>query len=134
MHPRVVTEWFVEIQSEYGIYLPYIGYDAWSAPYWIEEMAGYFGKAALIPVHQGKRTLSAPMYNLKADLASKKIIYNNNPIDKWCLSNTVIEMDKNMNIQPSKGRNTRQRIDGMSALLNAYVILQEKLNDYINMI
>lgn len=134
VHPRYVTEWFLEVQKTHGIYLPYIGYDAWSAAYWVEEMAGYFGKAAMIPVHQGKKTLSSPMYNLKADLADKKIVYNNNPIDKWCLSNTVIDMDKNMNIQPSKGGNTRQRIDGMAALLNAYVILQDKLNDYINMI
>jgi phage terminase large subunit-like protein len=134
VHPRYVTEWFLEVQNSYGIYLPYIGYDAWSASYWVDEMAGYFGKAALIAVHQGKKTLSSPMYNLKADLAAKKIVYNNNPIDKWCLSNTVVDMDRNMNIQPHKGANTRQRIDGMAALLNAYVILQEKLTDYSNMI
>jgi phage terminase large subunit-like protein len=134
VHPRYVTEWFLEVQNTYGIYLPYIGYDAWSAAYWVDEMAGYFGKNAMIPVHQGKKTLTSPMYNLKADLAANRIIYNNNPIDKWCLSNTVVDMDKNMNIQPSKGGNTRQRIDGTAALLDAYVVLQEKLNDYLNMI
>lgn len=134
IHPRYVTEWFLEVQNEWGIYLPYIGYDAWSAIYWVEEMAGYFGKSAMIPVHQGKKTLSSPMYNLKADLAAKRIVYNNNPIDKWCLSNTVIDMDKNMNIQPAKGGNTRKRIDGMAALLDAYVVLQDKMADYQNMI
>jgi len=133
VHPKYVTEWFVEVQEKYGIYLPYIGYDGWSAKYWVDEMAGYFGKQAMIPVIQGKKTLSSPMYQLEADLKSKKIIYNNNPIDKWCLSNTVVDKDRNGNIQPIKGI-TRQRIDGTAALLNAYVVLLDKLTDYQNMI
>jgi phage terminase large subunit-like protein len=134
VHPRFVTEWFLEIQNEYDIYLPWIGYDAWSAKYWVEEMVGHFGNEAMIPVIQGKKTLSAPMKLLGADLESKKVIYNNNPLDKWCLSNTAIEIDKNLNIQPSKTKNQKRRIDGTAALLNAYVILQEKKNDYLNLI
>lgn len=134
IHPKVVTEWFVEIQNELGIYLPWIGYDSWSAKYWVEEMESYFGKQAMIPVIQGKKTLSSPMYSLGADLESKKIIYNNHPIDKWCLSNTSVEVDKNDNIQPHKGKNQRRRIDGTAALLNAYVVLHEKRNDYMSLI
>ncbi|OJD66216.1 terminase [Bacillus sp. N35-10-4] len=134
VHYKYVTEWFLEIRDEYGIYLPWIGYDRWSAKYWVEEMEGCFGKEAMVPVAQGKQTLSSPMKLLKADLESKLVIYNNNPIDKWCLSNTAIEVDKNLNIQPNKTKNQRRRIDGTAALLNAYVILQEKRNDYLNMI
>ena len=52
------------------------------------------------------------MKSLGADLEAKKIIYNNNPILKWCLSNTSVDIDKNNNIQPSKGNNQRRRIDG----------------------
>ena len=134
VHPKYVTEWFKEVQADYGIYLPYIGYEAWAAAYWVEEMAGWFGPGAMIPIRQGVQTLSTPMYGLQADLAANKIIYNNNPIDKWCLSNTVAVMDTNGNIKPHKGKKTRQRIDGTAALLNAYVVLQDKLNDYQNMI
>lgn len=134
IHPKVVTEWFLEIRDEYGIYLPWIGYDAWSAEYWVEEMKGYFGEEAMIKVYQGKRTLSSPMKNLEADLKSKLIVYNNNPIDKWCLSNTNVDIDRNGNIQPDKGRNKRLRIDGTSALLDAYVVYEQKQNDYINML
>ncbi|MEJ9130641.1 terminase large subunit [Bacillus thuringiensis] len=134
VHYKYVTEWFLEIRDEYGIYLPWIGYDRWSAKYWVEEMEGYFGKEAMVPVAQGKQTLSSPMKLLGADLESKLVNYNNNPIDKWCLSNTAIEVDKNLNIQPNKTKNQRRRIDGTAALLNAYVILQEKRNDYLNMI
>lgn len=134
VHYKFVTEWFLEIRDEFGIYLPWIGYDRWSAKYWVEEMQGHFGKEAMVPVAQGKQTLSSPMKLLGADLESKIVNYNNNPIDKWCLSNTAIEVDKNLNIQPTKTKNQRQRIDGTAALLNAYVVLQEKRNDYQNMI
>jgi phage terminase large subunit-like protein len=134
VHPKFVTEWYLEMRDDYGIYLPWIGYDAWSADYWVEEMQTHFGMEAMIKVFQGKKTLSGPMYSLKADLEKKMINYNNNPIDKWCLSNTAIEVDKNLNIQPVKTNNQRRRIDGTAALLNAYVVLQDKKNDYINMI
>lgn len=134
IHPKLVTEWFLEIRDEYDIYLPWIGYDAWSADYWVEEMKGHFGGESMIPVYQGFKTQSGPMYLLAADLESNKIIYNNNPIDKWCLSNSAIEIDKNLNIKLVKTNNQRRRIDGTAALLNAYVILQEKKNDYLNII
>ena len=134
VHAKYVTEWFLEVRDQYGIYIPWIGYDSWSAKYWVEEMQTYFGVEALIPVYQGKKTLSGPMQLLGADLEAKKIVYNNNPIDKWCLSNTAIEVDKNLNIQPCKTRNQRRRIDGTAALLNAYVVLQLKNQDYLNMI
>jgi phage terminase large subunit-like protein len=133
VHPKYVTEWFKE-QMEAGIYMPWCGYDSWSAKYWVEEMKSFFGEESMIPVIQGKKTLSGPMYRLGADLENKLIIYNNNPIDKWCLTNTAIETDKNMNIQPCKTNNQRRRIDGTSALLNAYVVLQDKIQDYQNMI
>ena len=134
VHPKEVTKWFLEIREEYGIYIPWIGYDAWSADYWVEEMKGYFGEEAMIEVFQGKRTLSSPMKNLEADLISKIVIYNNNPVDKWCLSNANVDIDKNGNIQLEKGRNKRKRIDGAAALLDAYVVLEQKKNDYLNMI
>ena len=133
VHPKYVTQWFLEIRDEYRIYLPWIGYDAWSAEYWVEEMKGYFGEEAMIKVYQGKKTLSSPMKNLGADLKSKLIVYNNNPIDKWCLSNTNTDTDRNGNIQPDKSKK-RLRIDGTSALLDAYVVLEQKKNDYLNMI
>ena len=134
VHHKYVTEWFAEIQNKLGIYVTYIGYDAWSATYWVEDMKNEFGPSAMIPVHQGKKTLSDPMKRLKNDLGSKNIIYNNNPIDKWCLANTSYEEDKNGNIQPHKTSKPTRRIDGTAALLDAYTILQEKQEEYETMI
>lgn len=134
VHYRDVTEWFIEIQREKDIYLPWIGYDAWSATYFVEEMKNYFGEEAMEAVHQGKKTLSSPMKSLGADLENKQIVYNNNPILKWCLSNVSYEEDKNGNIQPIKGTNQKKRIDGFAGLLNAYVTLERHYEEYKSMI
>lgn len=131
---RDVKAWFVEIQEEYDIYLYLVGYDSWSAVYFVEDMQDYFGKSSMVPVVQGKKTLSQPMKALGADLENNLIVYNNNPVDKWCLCNTAVDVDKNDNIQPIKTSNPRRRIDGTATLLDAYVVLQNNINDYMSLI
>lgn len=131
---RDVKAWFVEVQEQHDIYLSMIGYDSWSAAYFVEDMQDYFGKTAMVPVIQGKKTLSQPMKCLGADLENNLIIYNNNPVDKWCLCNTAVDIDKNDNIQPIKTSKPRRRIDGTAALLDAYVVLQNNINEYMSLI
>ncbi len=129
-----VKAWFVEIQEKHDIYINMIGYDSWSATYFVEDMQEYFGKTAMIPIIQGKKTLSQPMKNLGADLENNLIVYNNNPVDKWCLCNTAVDIDRNDNIQPIKTSKPRRRIDGTAALLDAYVVLQNNYNEYTSLI
>lgn len=126
---HIVTEWFVKMFREYGIRPLWIGYDPWNSQYWVKEMQDFGFE--MIEVRQGYKTLSPAMKELEADLKAKLVIYNNNPILKWCLTNTSVKMDENGNIRPVKGQNQRQRIDGMVSLLIAYVVLQQKLNDYL---
>ena len=134
VHYKYVKDWFVEAQEDLDIFIPWFGYDSWSAKYFVEDMQSYFGTNSGIAVHQGKKTLSDPMKRLANDFESKRIIYNNNPIDKWCLANTAYEEDKNGNIQPHKTSKSTRRIDGTAAMLDAYVIYQDKQQDYLNMI
>lgn len=134
VHAKYVKEWFVEVQEKLDVYIPWVGYDSWSAKYWVEDMADYFGKNAMIPVIQGKKTLSDPMKRLHNDLCSKLVIYNNNPIDKWCLANTAYDEDKNGNIQPNKTSKPTRRIDGTAALLDAYTVYLDKRDEYMSMI
>lgn len=88
----------------------------------------------MIPVRQGKQTLSGPMKNMKADLQKKMLNYNNNPVDRWCLYNTAVDVDRNDNIQPIKTSNPRRRIDGTAASLDALTVLEEKMNEYMSLI
>jgi phage terminase large subunit-like protein len=74
------------------------------------------------------------MKQLEADLKSISIIYNNNPILKWCLSNTQAKVDLNGNIQPSKLNSKYKRIDGTVALIIAYTVLNRYKIDYENML
>lgn len=134
VHQRDVKAWFVEVQEQLDIYIPWVGYDSWSAKYWVEDMQDYFGASSMIPVVQGKKTLSDPMKRTKNDLASKRVVYNNNPVDKWCLANTAYEEDKNGNIQPHKTSKPTRRIDGTAAYLDAFVVYLDKQQEYLNMI
>ena len=133
VHAKYVTEWFRELQDELDIYPYLVGYDSWSATYWVEEMRDTFGNI-MVPVHQGKKTLSNPMKNLGADLESKLIVYNNNPVDKWCFANVSYDEDKNGNIQPCKTSKATRRIDGFASLLDAYTVLEDRKDEYESLI
>ena len=126
-----VTEWFLQMVREYGIRPLWIGYDPWNAQYWVNEMEEHGFNMERI--RQGIFTLSEPMKQLEADLKNKGVIYDNNPILKWCLANTQAKVDVNGNIQPSKMNSKYKRIDGCVALIIAYAVLNRYKNDYTNM-
>lgn len=123
-----VTAWFVEMVEEHGITPAWIYYDSYSARYWVDEMQG--NGFEMVRCIQGAKTLSLPMQRLGADLQAKKVNYNNNPVLKWCLSNTAIETDRNGNIVPVKNQQARQRIDGTASLLCAYVGLNDHYSEF----
>lgn len=131
---RIFLEWFKELRDEEDLYTLFIGYDPWHIDdSLLHEFEMEFGKNVMIPVRQGVITLSQPMKDLAADFQAHKVVYNNNPIDKWCLYNTNTKADINGNIQPIKALDARKRIDGTVALLCAYKVLQDKMNQYINL-
>lgn len=131
---RIFLEWFKELRDVEDLYTMYIGYDPWHIDdTLLREFQMEFGKNSMIPIRQGVYTLSQPMKDLAADFKTHNIVYNNNPIDKWCLINTNVKTDINGNIQPVKGLDPRQRIDGTIALLCAYTVLQNKKDKYIEL-
>ena len=124
---KIFIEWFREIRETEDIYTLFIGYDPWHiSDDTLREFKLEFGENSMIPIRQ-------PMKDLAADFKAGKIVYNNNPIDKWCLINTCVKTDVNANIQPVKSRDPRKRIDGTVALLCAYKVLQDKKEEYINL-
>jgi phage terminase large subunit-like protein len=128
----LVTQWFMKMIQTYGVRPLWVGYDPWNSQYWIKEMEDLGFN--MDKVRQGIYSLSEPMKIVEADLKNNLVNYNNNPIMKWCLSNTQAKVDLNGNIQPSKLNSKYKRIDGTVALIIAYVILNRYKTDYENMI
>lgn len=132
--PKDVVAWLEEVQRERDIYIYKIGYDSWSASYMVEELESTFGKSSTEPVIQGPKTFSGPMKSFAADLAAKLINYNNNPITKWNLANAAVQIDRNDNYSLIKTSNPRRRIDGTASLLDAYIVMERNLEEYLTLI
>ena len=123
-----VTAWFVEMQQKYKIDPLYVGYDRALAGYWVEEMES--NGFEMVGVAQGPFTWSQPMREMGAAFMDKKVNYNNNPMLKWCLSNTAEKKSGLNNIQPVKITEKR-RIDGMVSLLNAWVLYVKNYEEFM---
>lgn len=131
---RVFLEWFRELRDKEDLYVLYIGYDPWHVDdTLLRDFKAEFGPNCMVPIRQGPYTLSQPMKDLRADFQAGLVVYDNNPIDKWCLINTEVKTDTNGNIQPVKSLDPRRRIDGTVALLCGYTVLQDKKDMYINL-
>lgn len=123
-----MTQWFMDMVKQYELFPAWVYYDSYSARYFVEEMQlqGF----NMVRCIQGAKTLSLPMQMLGTDLQAHRVNYNNNPILKWCLTNTGIQTDRNGNIVPVKNQSPKQRIDGTAALLDCYVGLYEHYNEF----
>ena len=125
-----VTAWFMKMVEKYDVTPAWIYYDPYSAAYWVQEMQS--NGFNMVKCFQGVKTLSLPMQQLGQDLAAKKINYNNNPLLKWCITNTGVKTDVNGNIQPIKATSPKYRIDGLASLLDAYVGLLDHYKEYLD--
>lgn len=116
-----VTEWFVDMVQAHDIRPLWVCYDRALSGYWVPEMESYgfdMEKTA-----QGAFTWSQPMKEMGAAFQEHKVIYQNNPVLRWCLANTAakaLNKDGLETIQPVK-MHQNKRIDGMVSLLNAWV-------------
>ena len=131
---KQVTEWFKQMVKEYNIRPLWIGYDAALSGYWKEEMveSGF----DLEKVRQGPFTWTYPMKQLEGLFKDHKVIYQNNPMLRWCLLNTAKKSgnkDGIESIQPVKSSSTK-RIDGMVSLLNAMVSYYNHEEEYLKYI
>lgn len=129
IRPADVTQWFLEIVNEWGISPAWVYYDSYSARYWVDEMDSH--GFPMVRCIQGAKTLSLPMQQLGQDLRAKRVNYDNNPILKWCLTNTGVQVDRNANIVPVKSLSPKMRIDGTASLLDAYVGLCDHYNEFM---
>lgn len=131
---HIFLDWFRELREENDMYTLFIGYDPWHIDdSLLREFKSEFGQNSMIPVRQGTLTLSQPMKDMEADFKAHRFVYDNNPVLRWCLINTEVKTDVNGNIQPVKGLDRRNRIDGTVALICGYKVLNDKMDSYINL-
>lgn len=129
---RLVTAWFVKLVKEYGIRFLKIGYDKWSAIYWVKEMedAGF----DMVRVDQNWGSLSEPMKLVEADLRSNLIYYNNDSLDKWCLENTAIQVNNKMEQMPIKVQGKDDlKIDGAVTMIICYRVYVDNRSDFVRL-
>lgn len=127
----LVTQWFIDMVNNYDIRPLWVCYDRALAGYWQEEMSQTGFDMEKIP--QGPITWSYPMKHMGASFEEHKVVYNNNPILRWCMANTAVKTlnkDGIESIQPVKIQQQR-RIDGMVSLLNAWVGYEKHQDEYL---
>lgn len=129
----LVTAWFVELYKKYGIRVFRTGYDKWSAIYWSKEMEEYGFDCDRVSQDYG--SLSEAMKLVEADLKSDLIVYNNNPVDKWCLENTALNINSKQEIMPVKVQGKEdKKIDGAVTLIIAYKIYTDNRTEFLSLV
>lgn len=133
--PEAVVKWFYGLYKEYGM-LPFkIGYDNWHAKDFKRLVTEYFGEEILEQIRMDFAALSGPMRIVESDLKNKNLIYNNNPIDLWCLKNVSIKMDNIGRIMPVKLQGqSKNRIDGALGFFIAYAALSRFKSEYMSLV
>lgn len=128
---HAVTEWFVYMVKEFNIRPLWIGYDAALSGYWREEMDDYGFE--MEKIRQGPFTWTYPFKELAGLFEENRIWYQNNPMIRWCLSNTgkkSLNKDGIESVQPVKVTAAR-RIDGTVSLLNAFTSYKNHEEEYL---
>jgi phage terminase large subunit-like protein len=100
---------------------------------WVKEMEEIGFDMERIP--QKPEELSNPMKLLESDFKASMVVYDDNPIDRWCLSNTAMKIDGYGRIMPMKIKDIKnRRIDGSAAKIIAYATYLRNRNDYLNIV
>ena len=127
----LVTKWFTDMVNEYDIRPLWVCYDRALSGYWVPEMEGV--GFDMERTAQGPYTWNQPMREMQAAFHEHLVIYNNNPVLRWCLANTAQKSTKSDSIemiQPVKIQ-AHRRIDGMVSLLNAWVGYTKHFDEYM---
>lgn len=133
---RLVSQWFYSLVEQYNIRIINVGYDRWSAIYFVKEMEEKYEFEDMTKVKQDFGSLSEPYKMLERDLKSHLVVYNNNPIDKFCLENAAIAVNKEQQMMVVKVEGQKEKkIDGavtMGICYRVYMDNRPKFLDFVN--
>ena len=135
INQKHVADWYQSLRTKYQIETIMIGFDPWHSDVflmWTDKKTGY--GFSTMKIYQNSKLMSYPMKTLERDLNAKLVNYANNPVLKYCFSNTAAEI-KNDFIMPCKidGQYSR-KIDGVVALIILYATLEKNevtFNQYL---
>ena len=126
----LVADWFYSLKKDYDITLYKCGYDQKFAKEWIKKMDeyGWTKESELEMVIQNSQTLSNAIYLCEADFKSRLINYNENPVDRWCLSNACLKLNHMREALVIKTENSK-KIDGAVCLVSLYEMYRRYRSD-----
>lgn len=129
----LVTKWFINLVKNYGIKVFKVGYDEWSAFYWVKEMTDVGFDC--YKVKQNFGSMSEPMKLVEADLNKNLLNYNNNPIDKYCLENTAVIVNGKMEQMPVKIQGKEhKKIDGAVTDIIGYKTYSDFRSEFLRLV
>ena len=124
-----VAEWFYWLHTEYEITLFKCGYDDRFSKSFLNKMDEYNFETEMIV--QSKKVLTNATKLVERELHSK-LIHGLNDVDKWCLGNSAIEVNKydqcqvvKMDSQPEK------KIDGAVTLVMLYEMFRRYKSEFL---
>jgi phage terminase large subunit-like protein len=125
------ADWFYSLLKQYGIKLYKCGYDQKFAKDWLRRMEEYnwtkqSGDVEMIL--QDAKTLNNAILLVEADLKAGLINYNNNPVDKWCFSNSCLKLNDLRQALVVKTENAK-KIDGSVTLVSLYEMYRRYRSD-----
>ena len=128
----VVADWFYKLKKDYNITLYKCGYDQRFAKDWLRRMEEYGWTKQYEDVEmvlQNAQTLNNALLLVEADLKAHYINYNENPVDRWCFSNSCLKVNDLRQAIIIKTEN-QQKIDGSVTLVSLYEMYRRHRSDY----
>lgn len=127
----MVADWFYKLVKTYGIKLYKCGYDQRFAKDWLSRMEEYGWSKQYNDVEmvlQNAQTLNNALNLVEADLKARLINYNENPVDRWCFSNSCVKVNEFRQAMIVKTENAK-KIDGSVALISLYEMYRRYRSD-----
>lgn len=127
----MVADWFYELYKQYGIKLYKCGYDQRFSKDFLKRMEEYgWAKASgeVEMINQNAETLSNAINLVEAELKAQNINYNENPVDRWCLSNSCIQLNNKRQALIIKTDNAK-KIDGAVTLASLFEMWRRYRSD-----
>lgn len=133
VNPVDVVNWFINLTQVLNV-LPYkIGFDNWHAKGVKDLIIEAFDEKEMLErIGMDFMSLNGAMSSLETDLMFKKLCYNDNEVDRWCLRNTALKLNTMGLKMPVKLYNqSKNRIDGTLGFLISYATYSRYSDTYL---